>query len=245
MRLTTFTAQQISSDIYGLTSLEDFYGSSPTHLPPHLQIYTWPTCTLRELSHLLVTGLPDLLPDPAIGTRISYRLIFPDTRDTGRPGPGTYISKELGSVVLGGDGHGVLPSTDEGAGVVVGGPMAGELDGDPEKSLQDARFVIGDYVSCAIFPPLPNGSVAPAPSPGASVRGGGPVRPSAYPGRNGPPGGERENGYNDLRIRGSGRPHDRDVRGGGVPSGEWRRGERIPDGPSGLGYGRGRGRGRY
>ncbi len=90
---------------------DEFYVSSPSQLPPHVQIYTWPTCTIRELSHLLVTALPKLLPEPAVGTRLAYRLIFADTRDASRPGgPGAFVSKELGSIVLGADGHGVLPS---------------------------------------------------------------------------------------------------------------------------------------
>ena len=186
-------------------------------------------------------ALPNLLPDPVVGTRISYRLIFPDTRDP-RPGPGNFISKELGSVVLAGDGQGVLPNNDEEATVVAGGPMAGELGGEPEKSLQEARLVIGDYVSCAIYPALSNGSVVPALTGGATSRSGGPPR-----GRDEPPREGRENGYNDFRIRGGGRSHGREsgLASGTVPSGEWRRGERIPDGPGGSTYGRGRGRGRY
>ena len=231
-------------------SLEDFHASSSLSLPPHLQVYTWPTCTLRELSHLLTTALPNLLPEPAVGTRLSYRLIFPDTRDSGRPGPGRYLSKELGSVVLGGDDSGILPSNEEAANVVAGGPMAAALGGEPEKTLQEARFVIGDYISCAVFLPLPNGSVAPAPTPGPSGRAGGFGRGgNTYStGRNEPLGPPRENGFGDFRVRGSARAFsgDNGIGSGGVPSGEWRRGERVPDGsPGEAGYGRGRGRGRF
>lgn len=226
--------------------LEDLHQQSPQNLPPHVQIYTWPTCTLRELSHLLVTALPQVLPDPAVGTRIAYRLVFPDTRDSGRPGPASYISKDLGSVVLGAEGEGVLPSNDEGARIVAGGPMAGELAGEPEKTLQEARFVIGDYVSCAIYPPLPNGSVAPAPSSGSASRGAGAGRATAgfSGGRNDRPGGERENGHSNFRVRGSARSYARE-NPPSVPSGEWRRGERLPDGPGGGNFGRGRPRARY
>ncbi|KAI9681105.1 MAG: hypothetical protein M1817_002387 [Caeruleum heppii] len=209
----------------GFLRLEDFHSASPSTLPPHLQIYTWPSCTLRELSHLLTTALPSLLPSPMIGTRLSFRLIFPDTRDAGRPGPGRYLSKELGSVVIGAtDGAGILPD-DEEAKIVAGGPMAGELGGEPDKTLQEVRFVIGDYISCAVFPPLANGAVAPPSAAYAGGRGMG----------NGPP---RENGYGGFRVRGGGRPAM-------VPSGEWRRGERVPEGPADRGFGRGRGRGRY
>lgn len=182
-------------------------------------------------------------------------MIFPDTRDTGRPGPGRYLSKDLGSVVLGGgDGPGVLPSNGEAAGIVTGGPMAGELGGEPEKTLQEARFVIGDYISCAIFPPLPNGSVVPLPTMGGagphgrSAAGFGRGMSGFAAGRNDPLGHPRENGYGDFRVRGSARPYNGDgsIGSSGVPSGEWRRGERVPEGAgAGPGYGRVRGRGRY
>ncbi|TVY68635.1 Histone deacetylase complex subunit SAP18, partial [Lachnellula suecica] len=135
------------------------------------KIYTWQTCTLRELSHLLTSALPALLPDPAIGTRLAFRLIFPDTRSQGfGTGPGRYMTKELGSVVIGDGGPGILPDEEEAA-IVADGQMAGPLGGEPEKTLQDARFVIGDYVSCAIMPPLANGGVAPPP---VGVTRGGP-----------------------------------------------------------------------
>ncbi|KAG0647030.1 Sin3-associated polypeptide p18 [Hyphodiscus hymeniophilus] len=201
-------------------------------LPPHLQIYTWQSCTLRELAHLLTSALPSLLPDPAIGTRLAFKLIFPDTRREAASGPGRFITKELGSVVIGDDGPGILPDEEEAA-IVAGGQVAGSLGGEPDKTLQDAKFVIGDYIACAILPALANGAVAPPPARGPFGRGGG-----DFGGNRMVPGGPRENGFG---FRGRGGP-----RGGGgfgqgvgsVPSGEWRRGERVPEGPSG---GRGRG----
>ena len=179
-----------------------------------------------------------------------------------------------------GEGAGRDPETNgkEGVGasakVVKEGVMAGRLDGEPEKTLQEARFVIGDYIDCAIFAPLANGDVAP-PASGGSVPGlsTGP-RGEGY--RGGYSGGARENGngFGGFRGRGGGGGGGREGgafggRGGGggfgagrlaegggfrsarmadgngdVPSGEWRRGERLPDG-GGRGYGRGRGRGGY
>ncbi|TVY93110.1 Histone deacetylase complex subunit, partial [Lachnellula willkommii] len=128
----------------GFHRIDEF--SSSSELPPHLQIYTWQTCTLRELSHLLTSALPSLLPEPAIGTRLAFRLIYPDTRNAG-PGTGAarFMTKELGSIVIGDGGPGILPDEEE-AGIVAGGPVAGPLGGEPDKTLQDARFVIGDYV---------------------------------------------------------------------------------------------------
>ncbi|KAF8864199.1 hypothetical protein BDZ45DRAFT_57257 [Acephala macrosclerotiorum] len=231
-----------------LHRVEEFL--SPNDLPPHLQIYTWPSCTLRELSHLLTSALPSLLPDPAIGTRLSFRLIFPDTRSAGPgngPGPGRYIMKDLGSVVIGDGGPGILPDEEEAA-IVRGGQMEGPLGGDPEKTLQDARFVIGDYVSVTISPAMPNGGVAPPPS-GPSRGGFGAGRGMGeFGGRGGS--GPRENGFGGgYRGRGGSRGGG-NFGGGFVPAGEWRRGERVPDGPAGAGRGRGfgggfGGRGRY
>ncbi|EKG12641.1 Sin3 associated polypeptide p18 [Macrophomina phaseolina MS6] len=123
--------------------LDEFSPHSSGPAPPHLQIYTWPTCSLRELTHLLVSALPSLLPDPAIGTRLAFRLIFPDTRGaaSGRDsGPGRYLSKELGSVVIGGGGPGV---DDEGAAAAAaatnGRGALDKLEGDADKTLADAR----------------------------------------------------------------------------------------------------------
>ncbi|MCJ1402367.1 hypothetical protein MMC11_005587 [Xylographa trunciseda] len=243
----------------GFHRLEEFPTSPASPLPSHLQIYTWPTCTLRELSHLLTSALPTLLPDPSIGTRLSYRLIFPDTREISRQGPGRYLSKELGSVVVGGDGPGIIPEEVDGTGdgggtdgaatgagaVAREGLMAGKLAGDPEKTLQEARFVIGDYVDCAILAPLADGSVNPGVGPAAGVAG----RGSGYGGARGSMmGGPRENGFGGFRGGGRGAPRGGFGAGrlgdGGVPTGEWRRGERVPEG-SGRGFGRGRGRGGY
>ncbi|MCJ1475445.1 TATA-binding protein-associated factor 2N [Lambiella insularis] len=236
---------------------EEFPTSPTSPLPPHLQIYTWPTCTLRELSHLLTSALPSLLPDPSIGTRLSYRLIFPDTREISRQGPGRFLSKELGSVVVGGDGPGIHPLEVDGEGeggsgeagvapassVVREGPMAGKLEGEPEKTLQEARFVIGDYVDCAIFAPLADGAVNPGVGPSAGIAG----RGGYGGGRGSSLGGPRENGFGGYRGGGRGGPRGGGFGGarlgdGGLPSGEWRRGERVPEG-MGRGFARGRGRG--
>lgn len=202
-----------------MPSLDEF---SPHSTPStHLQIYTWPNCSLQELSHLLTTALPNLVPSPSIGTRLAFRLIFPDTR---QPGPARYMHKDLGSVVLGAGGPGV-----EGDGV-----STSNMSGEADRTLQDAKFVIGDYVCCAIMPPQADGQVAAPPPPTAS---------RAY----GPGGGAgpRENGYGGGRFGGRGPPRDF---GGGVPSGPWVRGD-VPGGPDGPrgggGYGRGGGGGGY
>ncbi|EER29774.1 hypothetical protein CPC735_000300 [Coccidioides posadasii C735 delta SOWgp] len=217
-------------------------GTSAPPLPPHLQIYTWYSCSLRELTHLLTSCLPSLLPDPVVGTRLSFRLIYPDSKGqfvgfggSGAPGAhdegrGRYLSKDIGSVIIG-------PKADTG-----GKDSSTEVDSsrlqgeDADRTLQDVRFIIGDYVECAILPPLSDGSVAPPISSrsiaGSSAVGGG-MR--AFP-------PVRENGFGRPRALGGGMG-----RGGlaSIPSGEWRRGERIPD-SGGRAYSRGhlRNRGR-
>ena len=141
-------------------------------------------------------------------------------------------------------GRGLLP-TEEEEKVVTNGVMAGVLEGEPDKTLREGNFIVGDFLSCAIFPPSADGSVVPPPGrgPGAG-RGGG----NDFGGRGGGYGPPRENGYGGYRgrggMRGVGMFNGGRVGDGGVPSGEWRRGERVPEGPGPRGgYGRGRGRG--
>lgn len=100
---------------------------------------------------------------------------------------------------------------------------------DAEKTLADARFVVGDFVDVAILPPLSDGSVAPP------VQGG-----------RGPPGGPIGSG---MRAFGPPRENGGGRRGGGpggrgLPSGDWKRGERVPEEWGGRG-GWGRRRGPY
>ncbi|EEQ89565.1 Sin3-associated polypeptide Sap18 [Blastomyces dermatitidis ER-3] len=214
----------------------------PPPLPPHLQIYTWPSCSLRELAQLLTSCLPSILPNPAIGTRLSFRLIYPDSRNQGNAGEGRgrYLSRDMGSVIVG-------PSENKNTGRrEKDHPANGafKLQGDEaDKCLQDFRFVIGDYVDCAVLPPLSDGSIAPAVinrGVAGSLTIGGGMRAFG----NGPS-SSRENGFGRPRgagtlSRGGGFPP---TGPSGVPSGEWRRGERVPE-AGGRGFGRGHPRSR-
>lgn len=207
--------------------------------------------TLRELTHMLLIACPNALPDPAVGTRIAFRLVFADARSATRPdAPGRFTSKELGSFVIGApkQGEGELVGQEEG-GKAKDSLIAllKDADGEPDKTLANGRFVIGDYVDCAILPPLSDGSIATVPPlPSANPRG---PRDPGYP----PPRGTlRENGYSGRGEfggygirggRGGGRFPDRGP--SSMPSGEWRRGEAPPPNDYwGGGRGRGRGRGR-
>jgi histone deacetylase complex subunit SAP18 len=228
----------------GYHPLSDFPLPPVTTLPSHLQIYTWQSCTLRELAQLLTTALPNILPDPAVGTRLSFRLVYPDTRPPPGGGGrlddavrGRYMSKEMGSVVVSPQEEGHANGNGDAAG---GYNLDGE---DAEKTLADARFVIGDFVDCAVFPPLSDGSVVPR--TGMGMRGGGPPRENGYRGGR----GGFDRGGGGMRAFGGGRG---DNFGATIPSGEWRRGERLPDGGyrgggggGGFGGGRGGRRGGY
>lgn len=209
------------------------------------------TCTLTELAFQLAAEAPSALPYPAIGTRLGFRLVFRDTRNAGAGNSHhsyypRFAVKDLGSIVIGEGGPGVPKTNIE---------EAEEEDWDPkrfsrltpvefaeaEKTLGDAKFVVGDYISCAILPPLEDGSVAPPMSPqreGRSVPTG--------PGRGGGRGqGSRENGISwPSRGRREGGPRGGRSGWEGVrdsfPSGEWRRGEDLPDPPPGKPRRRGR-----
>lgn len=206
-------------------------------LPPHLEIYTWQSCTLRELTQLLTLALPSLLPDPPVGTRLCYRLIYPDTKAAamtmssggGADVKGRYLSKDIGSVIVGPrDGHDNTQEEEEAA----PGPRALRLQGhDADKTLQDMRFVIGDYVDCAVLPPLEDGSVAPPLTTGRGGGGGGGFGGGMRAFRDTPGFGGRS-GPGSGPGRGGGGGRDR-----GFPAGDWKRGERLPEGGGG---GRGR-----
>ncbi|PNS15163.1 hypothetical protein CAC42_8164 [Sphaceloma murrayae] len=122
---------------------------TPSLVSSSVTIYTWPDCTLSELTSHLTNAIPDLLPDPAVGTRIGFRLIFPDTRSPGaeHEGRGRWLSKELGSVVVGEDAHDHDETNGNGHQRPNNDSLElGRLTGDARKTLADARFVIGDYV---------------------------------------------------------------------------------------------------
>ena len=203
-----------------------------------VQIYTWPTCTLAELTGLLGTVLPQgVLGDQGgVGCRLVYKLIFPDTRSgVSESGRGKWIDKPLGSVVIG--GNAAVLDEDQADGAAF---KAENLEGEADKTLADARFVIGDYVACTIYPPSADGRIAPMPSGG----GRGPREPytgprDPYRGSGPPP--ARENGFYGS---GRGGGYRGGGRGGAPPMSDWRRGERPPGPPGGGYYGGGRGGGR-
>ncbi|OBR14256.1 Sin3 associated polypeptide p18 [Colletotrichum higginsianum IMI 349063] len=222
-------------------------------LPPALSLYTWSDCTLTELAGQIVANDPSLLPSPSVGSRLAFRLIYPDTRHTAAPSSThhtqipapRFMVKDLGSVVLGEGAAGAILAAaaaagEEGPGdirMADGTATVGD-DTAKDKTLGDAKFVVGDYISCAILPPLPDGSVAPAltarndrTAVPFSARGGlgglapqGPRRDAAFGGRQARDRDRRRPGFGDDAF----------------PEGEWRRGERLPEDPPDRSWGRGR-----
>lgn len=140
--------------------------------------------------------------------------------------------KRLGSVVLGAtprSANGTANGEEDDAGL---GDEA--ITKDENKTLADARLVVGDYIDCAILPPLENGDIAPVPRLHAvpSTQFAGRLNGGDHSGRRG------RGGFGDAGRLGGGFGGDR---GGGVPNGEWRRGDVPPAGFERSGRGGGRG----
>ncbi|GAB0135156.1 hypothetical protein EsDP_00003503 [Epichloe bromicola] len=198
-------------------------------LPPHISVYTWPSCTLNELALELAASKVSALPYPAIGTRLAFQLVCPDLRSVSAisNAPPRYAVKDLGSTVIGQNTSDAgEPEFIEVVGSTRNGPAS------DKKSLSEARFVVGDYISCAILPPLADGSVAPS----STAR----REPNKVGLRDTRGSRSGEGGFHN-RGNGLGRLGSREVRGGGrrggggpmasMPMGEWRRGERLPNMP--------------
>lgn len=101
--------------------------------PNELQIYTWMDASLRELTSLVREVNPESRKK---GTYFDFSVISPQN-GRGIPGPNGvfchYASRDIGTTVSGTKGM------------------------DDNKTLAQARFVIGDYVDIAITPPNPGG----------------------------------------------------------------------------------------
>ncbi|KAK5997467.1 hypothetical protein PT974_02828 [Cladobotryum mycophilum] len=110
--------------------------ASPS-LPPHILVYTWSSCTLKELALELAASKPSVLQIPTIGTRLAFQLVCPDLRGTSATSTShpRFAVKDLGSIVIGEGGPGIDDS-DDGS---FDGPLRDE--DASHKTLSDARFV--------------------------------------------------------------------------------------------------------
>ncbi|KAK0646490.1 Sin3 associated polypeptide p18-domain-containing protein [Cercophora newfieldiana] len=219
--------------------------ADPSSLPRHIPLYLRPTSTLSDVTLRLAAAPDSPLPALCVGTRLVFRLIFRDpSRHSDQP-PG-YVVKEIGTLVIGAEAD-----TDP------------EGFGDGAKTLDDVRFIVGDYLSCIILlPSETTGEVAPRRTlrdpyvesfeDGGGARGmaellgtrrvGGFGRArSDFETRGGL---ERRGDFNRRIGFDRHRYRDRDMgrgRGGegggrgGFPQGEWRRGERLPESRMGSG----------
>ena len=101
--------------------------------------------TLRELSEVLVSSLPLILPNPLVGTHLRFRIVYPHTSGA----RGQYLGRDLGDVVI--SDTALQAKDDDGRGGLVPEPQTLPLQGhDTERMLGDFQFVIGDFVECAI-----------------------------------------------------------------------------------------------
>lgn len=234
--------------------------------PPNVAIHTWPTATLTELTQQLAATSPDLLPSPSIGTRVAFRLLYHDTlggpqqqqqqKQQQAPSNSNHhhhprlATQDLGSVVIGSGGPGVGPADDP---PDDDSRLTTTSSSDASaKTLADARFVVGDFLSVAILPPdTADGSVQPATAArmGRGYGAGQAALPTGLA-----PGMMRGYGGAGGGLRSTRAGRGGGGGGGGVgvgygregghavpPVGEWRRGERLPDVPGPPGRGRGGG----
>ncbi|KAF3927000.1 hypothetical protein ABW20_dc0110129 [Dactylellina cionopaga] len=136
--------------------LDDFRSTSqPSSL---VEVYTWKDCTLSELTTLLLSALPSLASG---ATKCSFRLIYADTKAN------RYTSQELGNIML--------PLTSSGTNGTAGGSSTAV--GAEKMSLDEARFVVGDWIDVSVTMGSttssgPRGS-APLGSNGIRIRGRG------------------------------------------------------------------------
>ena len=103
------------------------YGPSPAPESgptcEELQLYTWPDCSLRELTDLVKRAVPDARKPRC---RLSFAVVYPDKK-------GATAMKEVG----------LIWSTST-------AKRAPEAE---RKTLKDLRFQTGDFIDCAIHLP--------------------------------------------------------------------------------------------
>ncbi|KAF9918062.1 hypothetical protein BX616_010399 [Lobosporangium transversale] len=157
--------------------VDDF---TPVSTPPQseeLRLYTWKNATLGEIAFLVKQAIPDLLSEAGSDAQLVFRHIYLDQTK------GIFVGKDVGSVRLDNphldslanaptqleelvikddnDDHNdhVEHGERSGSSIAIAGVTAA-LSGksaskEYEKTLNDFRFVIGDYLDIAITSPTP------------------------------------------------------------------------------------------
>ncbi|POY76005.1 hypothetical protein BMF94_0728 [Rhodotorula taiwanensis] len=168
---------------------------STTYLPTRdeAQIYTWRDSTLREILHLVRDADPSLRTSTLPLARYSIRIVFWDSNAD------RYTSSEIAVInnrdlfqsQTGRGGHGNVPPNPR-------------LD----RTLADAKFVVGDFLDIAyilaepIVPPSIGGTPATGvPGPAARPGLGGPGRANGFPGATGVHGGMNGGGAASVGRR--------------------------------------------
>ncbi|KAF3188968.1 hypothetical protein TWF106_000959 [Orbilia oligospora] len=123
--LTTPFLLKVFYKVNSFHRLDDF--RSTAQPSSFVEVYTWKDCSLAELTTLLLSALPSLASG---ATKCSFRLIYADTK------AGRYTSQELGNVPL--------PLTGSSANGAGGGT------GSEKLCLDEARFVVGDWIDVAV-----------------------------------------------------------------------------------------------
>ncbi|KAK0674362.1 hypothetical protein QBC41DRAFT_298023 [Cercophora samala] len=153
------------------------FGQDP--LPTHIDLDIPMTCTVKDLSELIVNLSENILPSPSVGTRLVFRTMDQSLYTMPpRAKPGTkpkFIENHYGSYVIGRGHPGIeLPAEDE---------------NDPASTKQKPRWLEGAYIACTIIPPPIEKDISVA---------------TTLPSRNG-----RGSGLGEIDVRRSGTPATR------------------------------------
>ncbi|KAJ6256081.1 hypothetical protein Dda_9173 [Drechslerella dactyloides] len=151
--LTTPFLLKVFYKVNSFHRLDDFRATGQPS--SFVEVYTWKDCSLSELATLLLSALPSLATS---ATKCSFRLIYADTKTS------RFTSQEIGNIIL----PLPKPATTNGAGA--SGSGNGNSGSADKVSLDEVRFVVGDWIDVAIMTGSAGSSTA---SNGIRIRGRG------------------------------------------------------------------------
>ncbi|KAK6353168.1 hypothetical protein TWF696_005156 [Orbilia brochopaga] len=150
--LTTPFLLKVFYKVNSFHRLDDFRATAQPS--SFVEVYTWKDCSLSELATLLLSALPSLATS---ATKCSFRLIYADTKTS------RFTSSEIGNIIL----PLPKPATTNGNGAGSSGGNNGSSD---KVSLDEVRFVVGDWIDVAI---MTGSATSSAASNGIRIRGRG------------------------------------------------------------------------